>query len=290
MKKRHPMKTLVIILVAILLCTAAAVSAFFGIKGYGMYRDAIARTPLEERVDAIREDEQFTHYSELPDFYIDAVISVEDHRFEDHCGIDPIAICRALWTDLKTMSFREGGSTITQQLAKNLLFEQDKTLERKAAEVFAAFAIEEKYSKAEIFELYVNTVYFGSGYYGIYAAAKGYFGKQPTELTDYEAAVLAGVPNAPPVYSPDANPELAAQRAAQVLHCMVRNKLLTQEEAEKIQDDGLTQVFGKRDIPLAAACGILDIKKSAEVCAIPGGRISEIYFNAKRTALSYVNI
>lgn len=213
---------------------AAAVGAFFGVKGYRMYQDAVSQASIEERVDAVRIRSDFTGYSEMPQFYIDAVISVEDHRFMKHPGIDPIAILRAVWTDIRERAFMEGGSTITQQLAKNLLFTEDKKIERKAAEVFAAFDIEEKYSKEEIFELYVNTNCFGSGYEGVFDAATGYFRKFPSELTDYEAAMLAGVPNAPAVYSPDVNLELANQRVGQVLQSMVRHGLLTQEEADQI--------------------------------------------------------
>ncbi len=91
----------------------------------------------------------------------------------------------------------EGGSTITQQLAKNLYFNQEKKLERKVAEVFMAFAIEDKYSKEEIMELYVNSIYFGNGYYSIYDAAMGYFQRTPGELTEDECTMLAGIPNAP---------------------------------------------------------------------------------------------
>ena len=133
------------------------------------------------------------------------------------------------------MSFVEGGSTITQQLVKNLLFTQDKKIERKAAEIFAALEMESKYSKEEIFELYVNTVYFGSGYYGIYQAAIGYFGKVPSELTDYECAMLAEIPNAPSAYSPNTNKELALRRVSHVLDSMVRNRIITQEEADRIE-------------------------------------------------------
>lgn len=179
--------------------------------------------------------EGFTPYSALPQFYIAATISVEDRRFEEHCGIDLIAIGRAAWTDIRAMSFVEGGSTITQQLVKNLLFTQDKKIERKAAEIFAALEMESKYSKEEIFELYVNTVYFGSGYYGIYQAAIGYFGKVPSELTDYECAMLAGIPNAPSAYSPNTNKELALRRVSHVLDSMVRNRIITQEEADRIE-------------------------------------------------------
>lgn len=234
-RKRHLIRKSIGFLFTTLFCIAAAGGIFFGVKGYGMYQEAIAQTPLEERVNAIRSEEHFTGYSELPEFYIDAVLSVEDHRFREHCGIDVIAVCRAAWTDMKAGAFLEGGSTITQQLAKNLLFTQDKTIERKAAEVFAAFDIEEKYSKEEIFELYVNMAYFGSGYYGVYAATEGYFDKMPSELTDYEAAMLAGIPNAPSDYSPDISAELASQRVVQVLRSMVKHRILTQEEAELIQ-------------------------------------------------------
>lgn len=240
MKKRHPIRKAFLNLVTLLLCVAMAIGVFFGIRGYKMYQDAMSQTSIEETVDAICEKEHYIHYSELPEFYIDAVTSVEDHRFMEHPGIDPIAICRAVWTDIKSMSFEEGGSTITQQLAKNLFFTQEKLIERKVAEIFVVFAMEEKYSKEELFELYVNTAYFGSGYYGVYDAARGYFGKEPSELTDYESAMLAGVPNAPSVYSPDVNMELATQRTIQVLTSMVKHEIITQKEAEKIQEGGLS--------------------------------------------------
>ena len=199
----------------------AGTAAFYGVKGYRMYKDAVSQVSVADRFEEIQNEEHFTQYEDLPEFYINAVISVEDHRFRRHPGIDPIAICRAAWTDIKAMSFVEGGSTITQQLAKNMLFTQDKKMERKMAEVFAVLDIEREYSKEEILELYVNTSSFGSGYYGIYAAAEGYFGKPPSELTDYESAMLAGVPNAPSMYSPDVSMEQASQRVGQVLRSMV---------------------------------------------------------------------
>lgn len=234
-KKRHPIRNFIIRLFLFLLFITASVGAFFGVKGYRMYQEAIDQISLEERVEEIQDREDFTEYSELSDFYIHAVISVEDHRFMKHPGLDPIAIVRALLVDIREGAFVEGGSTITQQLAKNLLFTQEKKIERKAAEVFAVFDIEDKYSKEEIFELYVNTACFGSGYDGIRAAAVGYFGKLPSEVTDYEAAMLAGVPNAPTMYSPDISVELASQRVDQVLQSMVKHRLITQKEAEKIE-------------------------------------------------------
>lgn len=239
MRKGHPIRRALCGLMIIFFCIVAGSAAFYGVKGYRMYKDAVSQVSVEKRFEEIQKETHFTQYSDLPEFYINAVISVEDHRFRKHPGIDPIAICRAAWTDIKAMSFEEGGSTITQQLAKNMLFTQDKKLERKMAEVFAVLDIEREYSKEEIIELYVNTLNFGSGYYGIYAAAEGYFGKHPSELTDYEAAMLAGVPNAPSMYSPDVSMEMASRRVSQVLGCMVRYGYLTQKEADKIEGNGI---------------------------------------------------
>ena len=209
---------------------------FYGIKGYNMYKNAIDEKSLSKRVEEIRDMENFTYYSELPQFYIQAIISVEDRRFKSHKGIDPFAIARAAWRDIKEGAFEEGGSTITQQLAKNMLFTKDKKMERKAAEVFAVSEIESEYTKEEIFELYVNMADFGGGYYGIYQASKGYFGKEPSKLCDHESVLLAPVPNAPSAYSPDKNMKLAAKRAEQVLKSMVKNKVITKKEADEIKN------------------------------------------------------
>ena len=227
------------VLLVLLLAVYLGTGAFFCIKGYGMYRKVIQEKSLAQRVEEVRNSEDFTVYSELSPFYISATLAVEDHRFRWHFGVDPIAIGRALWTDIKAGSFVEGGSTITQQLAKNLLFTQEKRVDRKIAEMIAALRMEFKYTKQEIFELYVNTAYFGSGYYGIYQASRGYFGKEPSELTDYEAAILAGVLNAPSAYSPDNHKDLAQQRANQVLNKMVKYGIITQEEADVIKEDKL---------------------------------------------------
>lgn len=233
-KKKHPLRMFLLSLLAVLLCVSMVICAFFGVRGYQMYKDAAAEKPVSERVEEIRSREGFTPYSELPQFYIDAAISVEDHRFRQHFGIDLIAMGRAAWTNIRERAFVQGGSTITQQLVKNMLFSQEKKLERKAAEVFAALEMESGYSKEEIFELYVNTSYFGNGYYGIGEAATGYFGKKPFQLSEYECAVLAGIPNAPAAYSPSGDNKLSVRRTEIVLESMVRNKVLTQEDADRI--------------------------------------------------------
>lgn len=203
-------------------------------KGYDMYKEAIQETPLEEKVEEIKSKANYTKISELPQMYLDAVISVEDHRFYKHSGIDVIAIGRALINDIKAMDFVEGGSTITQQIAKNEYFTQEKRITRKIAEVFMAFEIEKKYSKNEILELYINTIYFGNGYYNIKDACKGYFGKSLNEMTDGECIMLAGIPNAPSVYNPKENLKLAKERQKQVADKMVEYGYITEEEEEEI--------------------------------------------------------
>ena len=182
----------------------------------------------------MQADPSYTPLADLPEIYLDAVVAVEDHRFEQHCGVDIIAIARAAWNNIKSWSLREGGSTITQQLAKNLYFTQERSFIRKAAEVFMAFRLEQTYSKDEILELYVNSIYFGDGYYCVRDASAGYFGKEPADMADDEATLLAGIPNAPSVYSLTANPDLAAQRQQYVLQQMVKYGYLGEEEAAGI--------------------------------------------------------
>ena len=203
-------------------------------NGYNMYKGALEQMPLSKKVASIIEKENYSKIDEIPQIYKDAVISVEDHRFYKHNGVDIIAIGRAFVNDIKAMEFVEGGSTITQQLAKNIYFTQEKKITRKIAEVFMAFEIEKEYDKDQILELYLNTSYFGDGYYTVKEACKGYFNKELKEMTDYECILLAGIPNAPSVYAPTKNPELAIQRQKQVMNKMVEYEYLTQEEANKI--------------------------------------------------------
>lgn len=232
--RRKPIRKIVFRIIASFLIIALSISGFFGVEGYLMYQNAVKDKPIAEIAETVRNQEGFTKYEDLPPIYVDAVIAAEDQRFETHCGIDVRAIIRALWTNLITLSFAEGGSTITQQVAKNQLFTQEKKVERKFAEIFAAFALEKEYSKQELFEIYVNTIYFGSGYYGIHEASQGYFKKNPQDLTDYEAILLAGLPNAPSAYSPDHNIDLAKKRMSVVLDRMVRCGKITRDRASKI--------------------------------------------------------
>lgn len=229
------MKKWILRILLILLATVAVVALFFLGKGYFMYRDAIEETSITEKVEEIRAKESYTSLDNLPKLYLDAVIAVEDHRFYSHGGIDLIATGRAILNDIRTLSFAEGGSTITQQLAKNMYFTQEKRIERKIAELFVAFDLERNYTKEEILELYVNTIYFGNGYYCIRDASEGYFQKEPSQMTDFESTLLAGIPNAPSAYALTTNPDLARQRQRQVLQKMVDYGVLTQSQADTIE-------------------------------------------------------
>lgn len=222
-------KIIIILLVLILL---AGIIGF--IVGYSVYSDTLKEKPLISRMDEIENDEHFVPFSELPKNYINAVVAVEDHRFYDHGPIDFIAIGRAIWVNVTNFELREGGSTITQQLAKNVILSQDETATRKLGEIVAAFDIEKNYSKDDILALYVNTCYFGEGYYGIYDASMGYYNKEPKDLTLDEATMLAGVPNAPSVYAPTVNPDLAKKRQEHVLNKMVEYGYISKEEANSI--------------------------------------------------------
>lgn len=212
----------------------AVIAGVIFYQGYDLYKTTIEKTSIETMVENIRSKEDFCKIEDLPQDYVNAVVAVEDRRFYKHNGIDIISIGRAVVTDIKEMALVEDGSTITQQVAKNNLFSQEKKATRKIAEMFAARDLEEYCSKDEIFELYVNTSYFGDGYYAVKDAANGYFDKEPKDMDLYESTLLAGIPNAPSVYAPTKNPELARQRQAQVVEKMVSNGYLTEEQADEI--------------------------------------------------------
>lgn len=230
------MKILKIVKRCLLLCIFVCFCFFIvtAVQGYLIYRDAVGSVSLEQKVESIQSKKSYTEYEDLPQTYINAVISVEDKRFYSHPGIDVIAIGRAVVNDIKAGAFIEGGSTITQQLAKNLYFSQEKELTRKAAEVFMAFHIENTYDKEDILEIYLNTIYFGDGYYCVKDASQGYFGKTPSDMSEYECTLLAGIPNAPSVYAPTKNPQLARKRQIQVFKRMVACGYYSLEEAETV--------------------------------------------------------
>lgn len=209
-------------------------SVYFIYDGYKMYKDVLEEKQLDLKINELKEKENYTKLSDMNDIYLDAVISTEDNKFYKHNGINISSIVRAFIHDVQAKELVEGGSTITQQLSKNLYFTQEKTFKRKIAETFMAFNIEKHYSKNEILEFYLNTSYFGNGYYTVREASLGYFNKEPKDLSVSESIMLAGIPNAPSVYNPKENLKLAKERQKQVIDKMIENDKLTKKEAKMI--------------------------------------------------------
>jgi penicillin-binding protein 1A len=172
------------------------------------------------------------HLAELPAYLPKAFIAIEDRRFYSHWGVDPFGIIRALARNVTGHGTMQGGSTLTQQLAKNLFLTQERTLSRKIQEAILAVWLEHKYSKNQIIELYLNRVYFGSGAYGVEAAAQKYFGHSARNVSLAEAAVLAGLMKAPTRLAPNRNPDGASERAAQVIAAMEQESYITDAMAK----------------------------------------------------------
>ena len=171
-----------------------------------------------------------------------AFVAAEDARFYQHIGIDPRGILRAVWSNISGGSVSEGGSTITQQLAKNALLSQERTLKRKIQEAMLALQIERQYTKSEILELYLNQIYFGQGAYGVQSAAMVYFGKNVEDLSLEECATLAGIPKSPNYYSPLNNLKAAMERQGTVLDQMVKYEYITSSTAMKAHSTKLKLV------------------------------------------------
>lgn len=228
MRKRVRKLFLLVIIAAVVIC------GYEIKKGYDKYVFAIQECPIESAISELQAKEHYTVYDDVPEIYYKAFVAVEDRRFYKHKGFDIIGTARAVYNDIRAWELLEGGSTISQQLAKNLYFPQDNTLERKIAEIFMAVDIEKHYDKQQVLEFYVNGIYYGSGYYCIYDAAEGYFQKKPIEMSDNECTLLAGIPNAPSVYSLDVRPDLAKQRQKKVVECMVEVKYITEDEGNRI--------------------------------------------------------
>ncbi|MGB9587388.1 MAG: transglycosylase domain-containing protein, partial [Armatimonadota bacterium] len=170
--------------------------------------------------EVFEENREFAKLDDIPKALQDATIAIEDSRFYKHIGIDLKGIARALYQNLRKKEISQGGSTITQQLARNIYLTREKTLSRKLQEVVLALQLERNFSKQQILELYLNEVYYGSGACGVQAASKVYFGKEVKNLTLSQCALIAGLPQKPSVYSPHENLDLAIKRRNVVLDRM----------------------------------------------------------------------
>ncbi|RAK58092.1 transglycosylase domain-containing protein [Phenylobacterium deserti] len=184
---------------------------------------------------------------ELPAYVPAAFIAIEDRRFYRHFGLDPIGIGRAMMANMKQGRVRQGGSTITQQLAKTAFLTNDRTFRRKGQEVFIALWLEARLTKDEILSRYLSSVYFGDGVFGLRAAARHYFNKTPDKLTTGEAAMLAGLVKAPSALNPIDHPQAAARRARVVLRAMIDNKAITEDQARRV---GRIRIRPQEDLPV----------------------------------------
>ncbi|TNE35387.1 MAG: PBP1A family penicillin-binding protein [Alphaproteobacteria bacterium] len=215
---------------------------------------------IEKRPSMVLQTADGTRYSTYGDLYGDmlpidkipdnikhAVLATEDSHFYEHFGVNPVSLLRAAWRNYQAGRVVEGGSTITQQLAKNLFLTPERTLGRKVRELLLAFYLEAEYSKDEILALYLNRMYFGSGTYGIDAASRKYFSKPATGLNTAEAAMLAGLLKAPTYYAPTRNLERAQERASVVLMRMEDEKYLTEPEVKAIRAHPAVLVNASRD-------------------------------------------
>ena len=186
------------------------------------------------------KDVYYISYDEIPKDAIDAIISIEDKKYFDHDGVDYKAIARAAYVMFRDKQMTQGGSTITMQLARTIFLNNEKNWQRKVEEIFIASELERKYSKEQILEFYLNNVYFANGYYGLEAAAKGYFSKDISELDLAEICYLLAIPNSPTYYDPVVNPDNTKSRKDRIIDAMVADGKLSEKEADKVKAEEIT--------------------------------------------------
>ncbi len=203
--------------------------------GYIEYRSALAEISLEDKITQIQSKEDYVQIEDVSDYLLKATVTTEDQRFYEHNGIDWIAYGRIGLMLIKTGELTGGGSTITQQLAKNLYFGFEPSLIRKVAEIFMMMDIEKNYDKDEILEIYINIINYGDNYMGIYQASKGYFYKHPADLNFNEATLVAGIPQSPSNYQLSNNSEKAYKRQEWVIQTLIDTNTFTQEEVDKLR-------------------------------------------------------
>lgn len=196
------MKKLLFKMIIILLVIITGFCGYYGYLGYQIYQDKIQEQSLSERVNQLKSKEDYVTLDQISPIYKEAVLESEDRRFYQHGPADYYGLARAMLTNLTTFSFKEGGSTITQQLSKNLCLSFEKNLSRKFAEVFIARDLEKMYSKDEILEMYLNITYLGEGNYGIQAASQYYYHIDAIDLNKQQSDILVKTLKRPSVYNP----------------------------------------------------------------------------------------
>ena len=196
------MKKLLFKMIIILLVIITGFCGYYGYLGYQIYQDKIQEQSLSERVNQLKSKKDYVTLDQISPIYKEAVLESEDRRFYQHGPVDYYGLARAMLTNLTTFSFKEGGSTITQQLSKNLCLSFEKDLSRKFAEVFIARDLEKMYSKDEILEMYLNITYLGEGNYGIQAASQYYYHIDAIDLNKQQSDILVKTLKRPSVYNP----------------------------------------------------------------------------------------
>lgn len=196
------MKKLLFKMIIILLVIITGFCGYYGYLGYQIYQDKIQEQSLSERVNQLKSKEDYVTLDQISPIYKEAVLESEDRRFYQHGPVDYYGLARAMFINITTFSFKEGGSTITQQLAKNLCLSFKKNLSRKFAEVFIAKDLEDHYSKDEILEMYLNITYLGEGNYGIPAASQYYYHIDAIDLNKQQCDILVKTLKRPSVYNP----------------------------------------------------------------------------------------
>lgn len=227
------MKTLLSWFKRLILVALAIMIGLFTI-GYIQYRVLISQSPLSEMMETARSKPTYVTIEKIDSFYLETVVAVEDKRFYQRSGFDFRAFGRAMMTNITTLSLAQGGSTIPQQVAKNLYFDYRTNLMRKIIEIYLLYDLEAQYSKDEILEMYVNIIYFGDGYTGIARATTGYFNTTPEVLSKGQATLLAGLPQSPSRFQLSNHFQRAKARQKIVLSMLADQGLISEEEAEQI--------------------------------------------------------
>lgn len=278
--QRNTRKVLVILFKVILVGIIAVIIAGAG-AGFGMMKGILDNAPdtssinivpqgyrsnirsqdgtVEREISTIDSNRVYVYYDQIPKDMVNAFVAIEDQRFWTHNGIDVRGIFRAFAKGAASGHFNEGASTLTQQLIKNQVFNVglDETtfmdkLERKIQEQYLAIELEKQYTKEQIVEYYLNTIYLGRGVSGVQAASEKYFGKDMTELTISEIAVIAGIPQNPSRYDPVANPDENKKRRAEVLKKMLDQEYITQQQYdEAVADDVYARIDAEHEVQLA---------------------------------------
>lgn len=228
------MKKFIISILVILLCAVIGFVGFFGFMAYKDYQEVTSVNSIDSLVYEIESSSTFVNYDDLPADLIRATTSIEDRRFYEHSGVDVIGLTRGILSQFIPSLLKSGGSTITQQVAKNLYSMFDSNVQWKFTEYFLAKELESKYSKNEILTIYVNIINYGDNHMGIYEASIGYFGVYPSDLTTAQCSLLAGIPQSPSNYQLSDHYDKAKTRQYQVLEAMEECGYISEYEIDTI--------------------------------------------------------